>query len=92
MPCFRSFHFSIDLCLNATSFFSNTLLYIFSDITCKGGDLSVEDANGHVKTTFLEDGFFDYMNKVVSDDFFQYVSLKLKITTSVNVTVLSKLG
>ncbi|XP_075084244.1 aminodeoxychorismate synthase, chloroplastic isoform X1 [Nicotiana tabacum] len=34
-----------------------------SDITCKGGDLSVEDANGHVKTTFLEDGFFDYMNK-----------------------------
>nr|AHA43412.1 para-aminobenzoate synthase [Solanum nigrum] len=35
-----------------------------SDRTCKGGGhLSVEDANGHVNCTFLEDGFFDYLNK-----------------------------
>ncbi|XP_055806324.1 aminodeoxychorismate synthase, chloroplastic [Solanum dulcamara] len=35
-----------------------------SDRTCKGGGhLSVEDANGHVNSTFLEDGFFDYLNK-----------------------------
>ncbi|PHU00632.1 Aminodeoxychorismate synthase, chloroplastic [Capsicum chinense] len=35
-----------------------------SDRTCKGGGhLSVEDASGHVNNTFLEDGFFDYLNK-----------------------------
>lgn len=35
-----------------------------SDRTCKGGGhLSVEDANGHVNCKFLEDGFFDYLNK-----------------------------
>ncbi|XP_059308298.1 aminodeoxychorismate synthase, chloroplastic [Lycium ferocissimum] len=35
-----------------------------SGSTCKGGGhLSVEDANGLVKSTFLENGFFDYLNK-----------------------------
>ncbi|PHT31987.1 Aminodeoxychorismate synthase, chloroplastic [Capsicum baccatum] len=35
-----------------------------NDRTCKGGGhLSVEDASGHVNNTFLEDGFFDYLNK-----------------------------
>lgn len=36
-----------------------------SDRMCKGGGhLSVEDANGHVISKFLEDGFFDYLDKV----------------------------
>lgn len=35
-----------------------------SDRMCKGGGhLSVEDANGHVISKFLEDGFFDYLDK-----------------------------
>lgn len=46
-------------------------LTFFSDRTCKGGGhLSVEDASGHVNNTFLEDGFFDYLNKVVYGSFF----------------------
>lgn len=72
MPYLRSFCFSIDLCLIATLLFNNnTSSYILSDRTCKGGGhLSVEDATGHVNCTFLEDGFFDYLNKVVYDAFY----------------------
>nr|XP_043615300.1 aminodeoxychorismate synthase, chloroplastic [Erigeron canadensis] len=35
-----------------------------SDVTCtSGGHISVEDGEGLSKFTFLEDGFFNYMNK-----------------------------
>lgn len=29
-----------------------------------GGHLSVEDAQGRTENTFLQDGFFDFLNKV----------------------------
>lgn len=40
-------------------------LCIFRDEAYKGGGyLTVEDASGYVQTSYLEDGFFDYLNKV----------------------------
>lgn len=38
----------------------------FSDATYKGGgNLLIEDAEGCTSTTFLEDGFFDFLNTVM---------------------------
>ncbi|KAA8534355.1 hypothetical protein F0562_031894 [Nyssa sinensis] len=34
-----------------------------SDMTFKGGYISIEDAQGSSKSTFLEDGFLDFLNK-----------------------------
>lgn len=38
---------------------------LFSDMTFKGGgNLFIEDAQGSTSCTYLEDGFFEFLNKV----------------------------
>lgn len=40
----------------------------FSDITFKGGgNLVIEDAQGFTSCTYLEDGFFEFLDKVCFD-------------------------
>lgn len=41
-----------------------TMVLFCSEVTCtSGGHISIEDDQG-LSTTYLEDGFFHYMNKV----------------------------
>lgn len=42
-------------------------LYCLSSEGCSkgGGYLSLEDSQGSAKTIFLEDGFLDFLNKVI---------------------------
>lgn len=39
-----------------------------SNMTLKaGGYLLIEDAKGSIRSTFLEDGFFNFLNKVLRE-------------------------
>lgn len=36
----------------------------------RGGNLSIEDGKGCIRTMFLEDGFLDFLNKVFGEYYF----------------------
>lgn len=56
--------------------FCFTILPFFSDKTVTGGGyLSVEDALGSTTNTYLEEGFFDFLNEVVNQHCYNYYAL-----------------
>lgn len=53
-------------------------LPFFSDMTVKGGGyLSIEDAMGSTTDTYLEDGFFDFLNEVFNQHCYDYDAPRL---------------
>lgn len=69
-------HFTHASCLN---YDFSVLEALSIDMDCsdmafnEGGLLSIEDAEGSNRSTYLEDGFFNFLDQVIQNVMFKYV-------------------